>query len=112
MVEFMWIWKDNAMGATSEKPPHKHDCDEMFLFLGTNKDDTNDLGAEIEFWLGEGDEADKLTFNTSSFIFVPSNLLHMPIICKNVKKPFVLIVIAPEAGDLRKKVINYPVREI
>ena len=112
MVEFTWIWKDNMMGATEEKPPHKHDCEEMFLFLSTNKDNPNDLGADIDFWLGEGDEADKLTFNTSSLVYVPRNLTHMPIVYKNVRKPFVLITIAPEAGDLSKKVIKRPVRKI
>jgi hypothetical protein len=112
MVEFMWIWKDTAMGATAEKPPHKHNVEENFLFLSTNRDDTNDLGADIEFWLGEGKESDKLNFNTSSYIHVPANLLHMPIIYRNVKKPILLVIFAPEAGDLRSKVINYPVRGV
>lgn len=112
MVEYMWIWKDNAMGATTEKPPHKQDCDEIFLFLGTNKNDPNDLGADVEFWLGEGAEADKLIFNTSSLVFVPANLVHMPIIYRNVTKPLLLMVIAPNAGDLRSKTINYPVRKL
>lgn len=112
MVEFMWIWKDTAMGATKEKPPHKHDCEEMFLFLSTNKDDPNDLGADIEFWMGEGDEAEKLTFSTSSLVFIPKNLGHMPIVYKNVKKPILLVIISPEAGEMRKKVVDCPVPEI
>ncbi len=112
MVEFMWIWKDTSMGATAEKPPHKHNCEEIFLFLSTNRDNTNDLGADIEFWLGEDKETDKLNFNTSSIICVPPNLLHMPIIYRNVKKPLLLVIVAPEAGDLRSKVINYPVRAV
>lgn len=112
MLEFMWIWKDTATGATPEKPPHKQDCDEIFLFLGTNRDDPNDLGAEVEFWLGEGDEADKLTFNTSSLIYVPAKLLHLPIIYRRVKKPLLLIVIGINAGDLKTKTIKYPVRDL
>lgn len=112
MVEFLWIWKDTAMGATEEKPPHKHDCEEMFLFLSTNKDDPDDLGADVEFWMGDGDEAEKLTFNTSSLIYAPKNVTHMPIVFKNVKKPLLLVIVAPEAGDLRTKVIDCPVRGI
>ncbi len=112
MAEFMWVWKDTAMGATAEKPPHKHNCEEIFLFLGTNKDDPNDLGADIEFWMGEGKDAEKLTFNTSSLLYMPKNVTHMPIIYKNVKKPILLVIVSPEAGDLRKKVVNCPVRGV
>jgi hypothetical protein len=106
MVEYMWIWKDNAMGSTPDGPPHKHDCEEMFLFIGTNKDNTHDLGCDIEFWLGEGKEADKLNFSASAMIYVPRNLTHMPIVFKNVKKPLLMIVFAAEAGDLGKKTIK------
>jgi hypothetical protein len=108
MVEYLWIWKDTAMGATKEKPPHKHSCQEMFMFLSTNKDDPNDLGADIEFWIGEGKEADKLSFSTTSLICMPPNLAHMPIIYKNVKKPLLLVIVSPEAGEMRSKTIDCP----
>ena len=106
MVEFLWIWKDTAMGATAEKPPHKHNCEEIFIFLSTNKDDPNDLGADIEFWMGEGKEADKLNFSTSSLIYIPPNLAHMPLVYRNVKKPLLLVIVSPEAGDMRSKTID------
>lgn len=108
MVEFLWIWKDTAMGATEEKPPHKHNCEEMFIFLSTNKDDPDDLGADIEFWMGEGKEADKLEFSTSSLICIPPNLAHMPIVYRNVKKPLLLVIVSPEAGDMRSKTVDCP----
>ena len=112
MVEFIWVWKDTVRGNTPEKPPHKHDCEEIFLFLGTNKDDPNDLGADIEFWMGEGKEAEKLAFNTSSLIYIPKNLAHLPLVFKNVKKPLLYVVFSPEAGDLRKKVVKCPLRGV
>jgi hypothetical protein len=108
MIEFLWVWKDTAMGATKEKPPHKHDLEEIFLFLGTNKDNPDDLGADVEFWIGEGKEADKINFNTSSLICMPPNLPHMPIIYRNVKKPFVLVIFAVNAGEMRSKTIDCP----
>lgn len=110
MLEAVWVWQDTAMGVHPDKPPHKHDCAEIFLFMGTNRTDTDDLGAEVEFWLGEGTEADKLVFNTSSLVFVPGGLLHMPIIYRNVVKPFLLVVIGIEVGDM--KPTKYPVRDI
>lgn len=112
MAEFLWVWKDTIRCNTPEKPPHKHNAEEIFMFLGTNKDDPDDLGAEIEFWMGEGEEAEKLEFSTSSLIYVPRNVTHMPIVYKNVKKPVLVVIVAPEAGDLGEITIKCPTLDI
>jgi hypothetical protein len=112
MVEFMWIWKDNIMHNNPEKPPHKHPCEELFVFMGTNINDPNELGADVDIWLGEGKDEDKLTFNTSSLVYIPAGLAHMPIVCRNLKKAFALVIFAPNAGDMRKQEIDCPVRKI
>ena len=37
---------------------HAHpDFDEFFLFFGSNPHDVLSLGGEVEFWLGEGEDA-------------------------------------------------------
>jgi len=110
MLETMWVWKDTAVGISPERPPHKHECDEIFLFMGTNGVDSNDLGAEIEMWLGEGEEAEKIAINTSSVVFVPSGLVHLPIIFNNVSKPILLVVIGINASDM--KIIKCALREL
>ena len=110
MVEFLWITKDCASGVTSDKSPHKHDCDEAFIFLGTNPDDRMDLGADVEFWLGEGEETEKITFNTTTLVFVPKGLLHMPIFYRNVKRPSLRVVVGLNIGDALQNVTKYPVR--
>jgi len=80
--------------------PHKHDdFDEMFLFMGTNSDDVEDLGADVEFWLGEDDELEKIEINTSSCIFVPAGLAHFPMTWKNVKRPCVFVVVSCSPFD-------------
>ncbi len=110
MLEYAWITKDRASGVTAEKAPHKHDCDEIFVFMGTNPEDPNDLGAEVEFWLGEGEETEIIKINTSSLVFVPKGLLHMPLFCRNVKKPILLVVIGLNVGEALENVTKYPVR--
>lgn len=110
MVEISWVWKDTAIGATPEKPPHKHDYDEIFMFIGANPVDTNDLGAEVEIWLGEAVEADKITLTTSSLVFIPRGLLHLPVIFRKVKKPVLFELIALNLGEM--KPIKYPIRKI
>ena len=70
---------------------------EIFLFLGTDPDDTGYLGAEIEFWLGEGDDLEKIKLDTSSGVYVPPGVGHFPLICRNVESKIMMMVIALNA---------------
>ena len=82
-------------GSAGTLRPHKHDeYDELFLFLGTNPKDISDLGAEAEFWLGEGDELEKVVINTPACVYVPAGLAHFPLTWKNVKRPCIFVVVA------------------
>ena len=113
MVEFSWVTKDAAMGHSSGRGPHKHNFDELFIIMGTNPEDSNDLGAEVEFWLGEGEESDKLAFDTSSLVFVPAGLMHMPIFFRHVKRPVLRMTLG--INHYRKgktKTDRYPPREL
>lgn len=112
MVEFVWIVEDSAFGVTKDKPPHKHDCDEIFLFIGNNHHDTDDLGAEIEFWMGEGEETEKIDISTSTCVFVPAGLLHLPLFFKNVRRPLLWEVIGLNIEETLKGVVKYPLRGI
>jgi hypothetical protein len=106
-VGILWVTKDCATGVNAKHSPHKHDYDETFLFLGTNPDDLNDLGADVEFWLGEGEHTEIIALNTTAFVFIPKGLLHMPMYFRNVRRPLMRILI----GSTEKEVIRYPVRE-
>lgn len=73
--------------------PHKHACDEIFIFCGTNVDDPSDLGGTIEMWLGEGEDAECYTFTEPTFVRLPAGLVHQPtwarevhgtIVCLNI----------------------------
>ncbi len=96
IVQYGFISGEFTMGETQNPKDfvsHKHDYEEVFLFLGTNPKDTTDLGAEIEFWLGEGKERDKVILNTSSSVYVPAGLVHLPLTYRNVKRPVMLVTI-------------------
>ena len=103
IIEYGIISGDVTIGDGFITEPHKHDYEEIFLFLGTDPGDTTDLGAEVEFWLGEGSERDKVIINTSSSIYVPSGLAHFPQIWRNVVRPVMTIVIMP---DTQKRVLK------
>lgn len=94
-IEYGIISGDVTIGAGDVTLPHRHDYEEIFLFLGTNPEDTTDLGAEIDFWIGEGDEREKVTFTTSSSIYIPPGTVHFPQVWRNVIRPVITVVIMP-----------------
>ena len=106
VIEYCFVTGDTVVGTGRDFDPHKHNYEEIFIFLGTNPEDTTELGAEIEFYLGEGDELEKVVLTQSSTVYVPAGLAHFPQVWKNVKKPVFTMVVMPTAGD--KDVIPVP----
>ena len=89
--------------------PHKDiDHDHLFCFLGTDPGDPGTLGGEIEFWLGEGDEIDKVIVDTPSAIYVPANLGMFPMLWRNVKRPIIICVVA-STGIEKSTEVQIPV---
>lgn len=101
-IEYGFVMRDTTLLYTSPNyGAHKHDYAEIFLFLGTNPCDTNYLGAEGEFWLGEGDDLEKIRFDTSCSIYVPAGVAHFPLFFRNVKSPVMMGVVLPIAGEFK-----------
>ncbi len=98
IVEYGIISGDLTIGAGEVTEPHKHDYEEIFLFLGTDPKNVRDLGAEVEFWVGEGENMEKIVFNTSSSIYIPPGVAHFPQIWRNVRRPAMTVVIMPTSG--------------
>lgn len=97
-LEVVWIWAEGAAALNPDRPPHSHEFDEIFVFLGSSRDDPDALGGEVEFWLGEGADTEKYHFDTSTCIFVPRGLVHLPMIFKNIKRPLILVTFGVNMG--------------
>ena len=93
-LEYGFITGNTIIGDGHDFSAHKHDFSEMFLFLGTDPNDTSYLGAEIEFWLDEGENLEKIVLDTSSGVYVPPGVGHFPLICRNFEKTIMMMVIA------------------
>jgi hypothetical protein len=78
----------------SEGGGHAHDFDELFLYIGLDPHDTLNLGGEVEFWLGEGDEAEKFVTTKATAAWVPAGVMHNPQYFRKVDRPFLMVVIA------------------
>lgn len=103
--KFLPVADDDPVWITA---PMYHTHDEIFVFAGTNPDDLTDLGGEVEFWLGLGEEAEKLTITKSSFVWVPAGLVHCPVVYTKVDRPFLQIVIAPNPTLVKHHVDLWP----
>lgn len=60
-------------------PKYNKNCDKTMLFCGTNSDNMRDLGAHIEFHLGEGSEEEVFEFDEPRAVFIPKGLRYGPI---------------------------------
>jgi hypothetical protein len=95
-IEFGWIW------GMPEPNPHVHEhvhrFDEIVVHIGGDPNDPEDLGAEVEYYLG----GQPLTFTTTSAIFVPKGVRHGPHTWKRYRKPHISMAIMIGAGTARE----------
>jgi hypothetical protein len=78
-------------------PPHSHDFDQLFHFIGGDPMDITDFGAEVEFHL----EDEVHVFNRMTLVYVPKGMKHCPIYVRNVKKPIMFMNVAFTDNYLR-----------
>jgi hypothetical protein len=73
--------------AVPERDPifmeHSHDSDELIGFFGSDPDNKEDLGGEIEFSI----DGEPHLLTKSSIIFVPAGLAHNPMRILRVDRP-------------------------
>jgi len=78
-VEAVWV-----KGSVPEiHPVHRHDHDEILGFVGSNMDDPNDLGAEIDFVI----DGEKTTITKTCFIHVPAGVEHGGLCFRKIDRP-------------------------
>jgi hypothetical protein len=90
---------------------HNHTSDEIFFFFGTNPEKPYELGGEYEFWLGEGEDAEKFIFTENTCAYVPAGVTHNPHGCLRLDDPahpIVFMAILLDA-DHTKRTTTYPV---
>jgi hypothetical protein len=79
--------------------PHVHDFDQVILFAGSDMDDIGELGAEIEFCLGE--EMETYIITTTTAVAIPRGMPHFPATVNRLDKRFFFmeISLAPEYNE-------------
>jgi len=101
-VELGWIYE------MPEPNPHifehRHDYAEIVLYIGGNPAGPEDLGAEIEYYVG----GQPLTFNTTSAIYIPRGVKHGPVTWKKFARPHLELSILLGPGDSQETWNNEP----
>ncbi len=95
-IEFGWIYKIPEPNPHIHE--HVHNYDEIVLHIGGDPDNPEDLGGEIEFYVG----GQPLTFNTSTGAFLPAGVSHGPLIWKKFSHPHIEMAIMLGTGDPMK----------
>lgn len=99
-IVFMVIDHDIVM----EEASHSHDFDMWVWHMPLDPNNMEDLGCEIEYYLGAGtadDPVEKYTLTKTNCVYVPAGVVHGPHYFKNVTSP-VLFVHAMRKGNYYK----------
>jgi hypothetical protein len=84
--------KPGLLGLSKE--PHVHDHDEVVYFIGSDPKDIGDLGAEVNFQIGEkGCEEDHI-FSVPTAVVIPKGVWHCPMYALRVEKPFLCMAVS------------------
>ena len=71
-----WLLPQDAPSHDSGHPPHIHKDPELLFHIGSDPQNPQDLGAEVEIYLGR--ELERHVISRSCVIFIPPNFLHGP----------------------------------
>jgi hypothetical protein len=66
----------------------KHDADSMWFYCGTDRGDPENLGAHIEFHMGDGEDAAVFEFDSPRCVYVPKGVTTGPVIISNFHRMF------------------------
>lgn len=90
-LDINWIWDKTT---PRELPGvHSHPFAEIVLLIGSDAKNLRDLGGEVEWGMGDGDDAEKFVLTSTTAIYVPKRLLHGPLVYKRVDRPILNIAI-------------------
>jgi len=95
-IEAGWVWDMPDPNPHIFEHTHKEGYGEIVLHIGSDLNNPEDLGAEIEFTV----EGQPVVFDTTSGIFIPGGVKHGPLIWKRLSRPHLQIAMVLGAGTM------------
>jgi hypothetical protein len=97
----LWIDYGYMIDTPETNPPiqeHDHGFEEIVVFIGGDADNPQDLGAEIEFYVG----GQPITYAETSALYISGGLKHGPLTWKKNVRPHILMPIVFGAGTRKE----------
>lgn len=98
-VILSWYWKPTEQEGS---PSHVHSFDEIIGFIGNDPQNPQDLGGEVEFWLGD----EEYILTKSCLIFAPAGMRHCPLRVRKVERPFLFLAFSSTTKYEKEGVIR------
>jgi hypothetical protein len=98
-----WVMPETDLTADGFKvghPPHIHKAAELLFHIGSDPKNPDDLGAEIEFTIGE--EREKHVFNQTCVVYIPAGVVHAPWKPTKIKRAFLVLQVNQELTHTQK----------
>ena len=84
-VDCVWMWSQK--GQLYTEISHTHAWDEVWVFAGTDRKHPKELGAELDFYLGD----EQYIIDKSCIVFIPGGLAHGPCGMRRIDRPLLFI---------------------
>ena len=95
-LDIVWVWDTTN---PRELPGlHAHPFAEIVLLVGSEPRDLRDLGGEVSWGMGEGDDAEQFTLTRTTAIYVPAHLRHGPLVFTRVDRPILNVAVGLNSG--------------
>jgi hypothetical protein len=72
-------------------PKYHRQADNLMFFYGTDPDNPSDLGAHVEFHLGEGPDEEVFEFDEPRCVFVPKGVRHGPMYITGFRHNLIIV---------------------
>ena len=80
-MEAVWFKTSNDTGPEA----HAHDFDEFIGFIGSDPDHPEELGAEVQFYIGD----EYFSMTKSCLVYIPRGVMHSPILVPKLDRPII-----------------------
>jgi hypothetical protein len=72
-------------------PKYNRNADKLYFFFGTDPARLDDLGARVEFHIGEGEDEEVFEFDEPRCVFVPLGVRHGPVYVNGFRRNVIMV---------------------